>query len=121
MEKNQDVEDRYEMKNSVLSKYERAKIKVASIRGFYYHSIVFVSINLMLFLFRHKFTFILVDKNALGNPEFLEWIDWNVYGTAIVWGVILAIHGIRVLGEFSLYVRIWEERQIQKYMNSNNN
>ncbi|WP_339656074.1 2TM domain-containing protein [uncultured Maribacter sp.] len=121
METKKGYEDHKEMKNSVLSKYERAKIKVASIRGFYYHAIAFVIINLMLYLFRHKFTFILINKNALGNPEFLEWIDWNVFGTTIVWGVILAIHGIRVLGEFSLRVRIWEERQIQKYMNSNSN
>tara|TARA_R110000823_G_scaffold78628_2_gene179289 strand:- start:12 stop:377 length:366 start_codon:yes stop_codon:yes gene_type:complete len=121
MEQNQDFKDRKEMKNNVLSKYERAKIKVASIRGFYYHAIVFIIINLMLFILKHKFTFILINKSALGNPEFLEWIDWNVFGTTIVWGIILAIHGIRVLGEFSLRVRIWEERQIQKYMNSNSN
>ena len=121
MEKNQGFEDCNEMKNSVLSKYERAKIKVASIRGFYYHAIVFVIVNLMLYLLKHEFTFILINKSALGNPEFLEWIDWNVFGTTIVWGVILAIHGIRVLGEFSLRVRVWEERQIQKYMNSNSN
>lgn len=121
MEKNQGFEDRKEMKNNVWSTYERTKIKVASIRGFYYHAIVFVIINLMLYLLRHKFTFILINKSALGNPEFLEWIDWNVFGTTIVWGVFLAIHGIRVLGEFSLRVRIWEERQIQKYMNSNSN
>ncbi|WP_339627614.1 2TM domain-containing protein [uncultured Maribacter sp.] len=121
MENNQFLEDHKKMKNSVLSKYERAKIKVASIRGFYYHAIVFIIINLMLFILKHKFTFILINKNALGNPEFLEWIDWNVFGTTIVWGVVLVIHGIRVLGEFSLRVRIWEERQIQKYLNSNSN
>ena len=121
MEQNQDFKDRKEMKNNVLSKYERAKMKVASIRDFYYHSIVFIIINLMLFILKHKFTFILINKSALGNPEFLEWIDWNVFGTTIVWGIILSIHGIRVLGEFSLRVRIWEERQIQKYMNSNSN
>lgn len=121
MEKDQGFDDRKEMKSNVLSKYERAKMKVASIRGFYYHAIVFIIINLMLFILKHKFTFILINKSALGNPEFLEWIDWNVFGTTIVWGIILAIHGIRVLGEFSLRVRIWEERQIQKYMNSNSN
>ena len=121
MEQNQGIEYRKEMKNNVLSKYERAKIKVASIRGFYYHAIVFVILSLMLYLLKHKFTFILINKSALGNPEFLEWIDWNVFGTTIVWGIILAIHGIRVLGEFSLRVRIWEERQIQKYMNTNSN
>ena len=121
MDNNEGLDNRKEFEISVLSKYERAKIKVASIKGFYYHAIVFVVINLILYFLRHKFTFILINKNGFDNPEFLEWIDWNVFGTTIVWGVILAIHGIRVLGEFSLRLRIWEERQIKKYMNSNGN
>ncbi len=107
------------MKTSTLSKYERAQIKVDSIRGFYNHATVFVIINIMLYLLRDKFTFILLNENAIGNPDFLQWIDWNVYGTAIIWGVILAIHGVNVLGNFSLFQKEWEERKIQKYMNEN--
>ena len=67
MENDQDFKDRKEMKNSVLSKFERAKIKVASIRGFYYHAIVYVIINLMLFILRHKFTFIFIKSSGEYN------------------------------------------------------
>tara|TARA_R110002167_G_scaffold8323_3_gene38621 strand:+ start:64 stop:252 length:189 start_codon:yes stop_codon:yes gene_type:complete len=61
-----------------------------------------------------------VNKNALGNPEFLDWINWNVYGTTIVWGIILVVHGIIVFGNISWYMKKWEEREIQKYINSYN-
>ncbi|WP_324026510.1 2TM domain-containing protein [Maribacter sp. BPC-D8] len=105
---------------SRLSKYERAKTKVASIKRFYNHALVFLLINVILYFLRHKFVFILVNKNALGNPEFLDWINWNVYGTTIVWGFILAIHALIVFGNISGYMKRWEEREIQKHINSYN-
>ncbi len=102
-----------------LSKYERAKAKVESIKRLYNHFLVFLIINVILYFLRHKFVFILVSKDALGNPEFLDWINWNVYGTTIVWGIILVIHAIFVLGNISWYIKKWEERKIKKYINSN--
>lgn len=102
-----------------LSKYERAKAKVESIKRLYNHFLVFLFINVILYFLRHKFVFILVSKDALGNPEFLDWINWNVYGTTIVWGIILAIHAIFVLGNISWNIKKWEERKIKKYINSN--
>ncbi len=103
-----------------FSKYERAKTKVASIKRFYNHVLVFLIINIILYFLRHKFVFILVSENALGNPEFLDWINWNVYGTTIVWGFILAIHALIVFGNISGYMKRWEEREIQKHINSYN-
>ncbi|WP_299800080.1 2TM domain-containing protein [uncultured Maribacter sp.] len=103
-----------------FSKYERAKEKVASIKRFYNHVLVFLIINIILYFLRHKFVFILVSKDAFGNPEFLDWINWNVYGTTIVWGMILAIHGIIVFSNISGYMKRWEEREIQKHINSYN-
>ncbi len=102
-----------------LSKYERAKAKVESIKRLYNHFLVFLFINVILYFLRHKFVFILVSKDALGNPEFLDWINWNVYGTTIVWGIILVIHAIFVLGNIFWYIKKWEERMIKKYINSN--
>ncbi|WP_299317919.1 2TM domain-containing protein [uncultured Maribacter sp.] len=106
--------------DSRFSKYERAKEKVASIKRFYNHVLVFLIINIILYFLRHKFVFILVSKDAFGNPEFLDWINWNVYGTTIVWGIILAIHGIIVFSNISGYMKRWEEREIQKHINSYN-
>ena len=107
------------MKTTNLSKYERAQLKVDSIRGFYNHLSLFVIVNILLYLLRHKFTFIILNEGALGNPKFLEWIDWNVFGTTIIWSMVLIVHGITVLGNFKQFRKEWEERHIQKYMNEN--
>lgn len=106
--------------NSSAAKYERAKAKVARIKRFYDHALVYLVLNIILYVLRHKFVFILVSKDALGNPEFLDWINWNVYGTTIVWGIILVIHGILVFSKISWYMKKWEEQKIQKYLNSYN-
>lgn len=105
------------MKTTTLSKYQKAKLRVDAIRGFYNHLAVFVIINILLYVLRDKFTIILINLNGLGNPEFLQWVDWNVFGTTIIWCIVLVIHGINVLGNFSLFKREWEQRQIKKYMN----
>ena len=104
------------MKIVNLSKYERAKLKVASIRGFYNHVVVYIIINVLLFLLRDKFTVVLISKNAIGDANFLDWINWNVYGTSIVWGGILVIHAIKTFSNFTLMLAKWEQRQIEKYV-----
>lgn len=104
------------MDNKELTKYERAQRRVAEIRGFYNHLAVYLIVNAVLLLLKDKITITLLSKRALGNPELLEWIDWNVYGTPIIWGVFLAVHAIKIFGGFSIFGRKWEERQMRKFM-----
>ncbi|MFD0797942.1 2TM domain-containing protein [Maribacter chungangensis] len=99
-----------------ISKYERAKLRVIALRGFYNHLAVFVIVNILLYLLRNKFTIILINESTFDNPKFLEWIDWNVFGTTIIWGVILVIHALNVLGNWPLFKKEWEQRQIKKYL-----
>ncbi|MFK7813628.1 MAG: 2TM domain-containing protein [Maribacter sp.] len=100
-----------------LSKFERAQERVEQLKKFYNHATVYVIINVLLFLFRGHFRFTLISEEALGNPDFLSWIDWNVFGTAIVWGIFLVFHGIKVFGKISVFGRKWEERKLQEFMN----
>lgn len=104
------------VKREELTKYERAKQRVDQIRGFYNHLAAYVIINALLLLFKEKFTVILLSKSAIGDPEFLNWVDWNIYGTPILWGIILVIHGAKVFGGFSIFGKKWEERQMRKFM-----
>ncbi|WP_273567328.1 2TM domain-containing protein [Maribacter halichondriae] len=103
-------------KNEELTKLRRAKKRVAEIRGFYNHLAVYLVVNVVLFLLRDQMTFILLSKRVFGNPGFLENINWDVYGTPIVWGLALLIHAISVFGKPYVLGRNWEERQIQKYL-----
>lgn len=104
------------MKQNNLTKLERAKKRVENIKGFYNHVVIYVLVNVTLLLFKEKFIFKIVSPEAIGNPDFLRWIDWNVYGTPIVWGIGLAIHGICVFSLTPKFLKKWEERQIEKYM-----
>jgi len=50
----------------------------------------------VLLLSKGKVHFLLLSEGALGNPDFLNWLDWNVYGTPIIWGIGLTFHAISV-------------------------
>ena len=97
--------------------YERARKRVDDIKGFYGHLTAYIIVNAVLLLARGKFHFMLLSKGALGDPEFLNWLDWNVYGTPIVWGIALGIHALSVFVKNPFLGKSWEERQIEKYMN----
>jgi len=103
----------------VLSKYERAKKRIAALRSFYNHILIYVIVNIGLFLLREKMTFVLLSKKAIGDPEFISWIDWNLFGTPIIWGVVLAIHGFSVYKK-PLFGKVWEERQLRKFLDEDN-
>lgn len=103
--------------NKPSTAYERARKRVDDIKGFYGHLTAYIIVNTILLLARGKFHFMLLSKEALGDPEFLNWLDWNVYGTPIIWGIGLIIHAISVFAKNPFLGKAWEERQIEKYIN----
>ncbi|WP_282144505.1 2TM domain-containing protein [Cellulophaga baltica] len=99
------------------TKLERAQKRVATIKGFYDHLTIYLIINILVFIFKGKFIITLLSKEALGNPQILNWIDWNVYGTPIIWGIGVLIHGVIVFKIRPSFLTNWEEKKIKKYMN----
>ena len=100
-------------------KLQRAKQRVKVLKGFYQHLTAYVLVNVGLLLFAKQFTFVVLSKEALGNPDFLKWIDWNIWGTPIIWGIALGIHAISVFVKSPF--KNWEDRQIQKMMKKDQN
>ena len=100
--------------NSEITKLARAKSRVNALKGFYQHLTVYIIVNAVLLLFSGSIRFVLLSEEALGNPDFLEWINWNVLGTPIIWGIALGIHALSVFCNTPF--RKWEERQIQKIL-----
>ncbi|TMM56867.1 2TM domain-containing protein [Maribacter algarum] len=97
-----------------VSSYERAQKKVKDIKGFYGHLAVYVIVILVVLSTRGRF--MSIHNTIFQDSEYLNWIDWNVFGTPIIWGIFLIMHGIRVFGKNPFLGRKWEDRQIQKYM-----
>lgn len=100
--------------STVKEQFVKAKKRVETLKTFYKHLTVFIVVNSFLLLVAKRITFIFLSKEALGNPGFLEWIDWNLYGTPIIWGIALLIHATYVF--IPSPFKKWEERQIQNYI-----
>ena len=109
------------METEKLIKYQRAQKKVAQIRGFYNHLVIYSIVNLVLYFLRDKMTVVLLSKQVFGSPEILENMHWDVFGTPIVWGIILVFHAIKVFGNTSIFGKDWEERKIREFLNDDEN
>ena len=81
------------------AKLERAKRRVAEIKGFYIHLIIFALVVGGLF----------VVNLLSGGPW---WVAWILFG----WGVGIIAHGIAVLAHGSRTVADWEERKLKQLM-----
>ena len=78
------------------TKYQEAKKQVDEIKGFYFHLISYVLVNVFLIVI-----------NLLTSPEYL-WFFWPLLG----WGIGLVIHAFSVFGGFM--GKSWEERKIKE-------
>ena len=81
------------------AKYQRAKRRFETLKGFYVHLGVYVAVNLLLFLI-----------NIIVSPDLL-WFIWPLMG----WGIAIALHAVRVFVEAP--GSSWEERKIAELMN----
>ena len=86
-------------------RYRAARRKVKQIRGFYVHLLVYLFINIAIFV---VFTREEGLWNGLGN-------FWN-YSTAFFWGIGLVAHWGSVFGPNLFFGKEWEERKIRHLM-----
>jgi len=103
------------MKTSEKTKYERAQKKVEGIKKFYKHLRVYIIINVLLLLLRARI-FKFFGDGDFSNVRFDRWLDWNVYGTAIIWGVGLLIHGLYVFQYKFKFFKNWEDRKLKEIL-----
>ena len=81
--------------------YIRAKKKVESLLGFYWHLAVYIVVNLFLI--------ILIGVNA-GFGGF------GPYATAVFWGIGLFFHFFGVFGPDFFFGKNWEKRKMKEFM-----
>ncbi len=82
-------------------RYERARKRVAALKGFYIHATAFVLVNLVLFAI-----------NVLVGGAW--WFYWPLIG----WGIGLGAHALGVFGfgDGGPWGRDWEQRKIREVM-----
>ena len=93
-----------------LSKLERAKKRVAELKGFFIHFMVYIFINVMIT--------VVVSVSLMYNGYSLwEAIsNFGSFSTWLFWGIGLGFHAIKVFSYNPFFNKEWEERQIQKYL-----
>ncbi len=87
-------------------KYIRAKKKVKEIKGFYIHFLIYLGVN--IFIFISKFV-------SDGGFSFL-W-ELGSYGTWFFWGIGVFFHGFGVFGMDVILGKQWEDHKIKEIMN----
>ena len=88
--------------------YLRAKKKVKSIIGFYWHLFSYVVIN--------AFILYLIYVNLNGDSFW----SFNVFSTVIFWGIGLLFHFFGVFGADFIFGKAWEQRKIKDILEKEN-
>jgi hypothetical protein len=88
-----------------LAAFERARRRVARLRGFYIHCLAFVVGNIVAFL---------VNWLTRGTGDGSWWFQWVL----LVWTTALAIHGLTVMGSTAWLGPEWEDRKVAQFLRS---
>jgi len=104
------------MENTKFSKYEQAVKHVKKIRGFHRHVLIYFIINIILFGIKQIPVIHVFYENQNSDQVFIDWIDVNIWGTPVLWGIGLLIHGLYVYRFKFSFFREWEERKIKELM-----
>jgi hypothetical protein len=97
-------------KFSTDESYNIAYRKVKRIKGFYSHLRIYIIVNAIIIISS-------LNRNFVGkNFEIRGFDNWQIYSTALFWGIGLLIHAFTVFGPDVFFSRDWEEKKIQKYM-----
>ena len=83
-------------------KYDQAKKRVKTLKGFYTHLIVYIVIN----------TFIIIANAQYKTLE--TFFTFGTFSTAIAWGVGLIGHAFSVFSNNLILGKNWEERKMQE-------
>ena len=95
-------------------KYDRARKKVKDIKGFHSHLTAYIIVNIIFLLIRGRVLEIFYSEGATWDLD--VWLRWNMWGTAVLWGIGLAIHGIYVYRHKFRFLKRWEERKIREIL-----
>jgi hypothetical protein len=86
-------------------RYENARKRIKEIKGFYIHLLVYVFVNIAIFIMSTRDEGILEGLTHLSN-----------YSTIFFWGIGLLAHWVSVFGSNLFFGKNWEEKKIKELM-----
>lgn len=93
-----------------MNKNIKAKKRIAELKGFYTHLMVYIFINIMLVVVK------IVGTTYNGESFMGPLWHFSTFLTPLAWGLGLAFHAIKVFRINPFFNKDWEERQIRKFM-----
>lgn len=91
-------------------RYERAKKRVANIKGFYGHLAAYCIVN--TFISSNK-----LIRNMNNGESFSDaFFDFGTFALWLFWGIGVFFHFYDVLGKEYLFSKAWEERKINEFI-----
>jgi len=100
------------MTQSIETKRELAKKRVAEIKGFFRHLQIFIIVNGLLFVLQKGWLSPLLPDGFPEEGYYFQWVSVNI----LIWGTILVVHGLTLYRHKFTFLKKWENRQIKKYM-----
>ncbi len=97
-------------KTEIDNKLDKAKNRVATIKQFHKHLLVYIGVNGFV-------TFSKVVRNLDNGETFME-AFWD-FGTLVIWlfwGIGLMVHGLKVFVYEGSFAKRWEQQQLLRYM-----
>jgi len=85
--------------------YQAAQKRVKDIKGFYIHLVVYLFVNVAIFMVSTQDEGFINSLSRLSN-----------YSTLFFWGIGLFAHWASVFGPSILFGKEWEERKIKELM-----
>lgn len=99
------MEDSKEQMAYILAKHKAEKLK-----RFYVHGIIYVIANVLILILK-------ITRNINNGETFNEaFFDFSTFSTAIIWGLVIAIHAFSVFGPNIILGNDWEEKKLKQYM-----
>lgn len=96
-------------------KYLLAKKRVDKMKGFYYHFLWYVLVNIFIS------GVIIYGLMHEENDSFSEAMsNFGVYSTWIFWGIGVFFHWMGVFGQNKVFSKKWEEKKLKEFMNDEN-
>ncbi|SDU03238.1 2TM domain-containing protein [Polaribacter sp. Hel1_33_78] len=101
------------MENLNEKKLLKAKLRIAEIKKFYEHVVIYILVNLFL-TFIWSFSFKLIG-NFIASNQF-DVGDFTHIPIWLIWGIFLGLHALKTFGFSHILGKDWEERKIDEFM-----